>query len=430
VAMFFPRIARPVLPLSLATSLALGVPCMVEGGVTAPALHGTRALELATAASPLAILAVANCADSGPGSLRDAITNAADGATIDIPHLLCSKITLASGSLPVTQNNLTVNGPGRSLLQIVPDVNQTSPVFAHSGTGLLTISGLRVANAINSGPTARGGCITSSAGSVRVVAAEVTYCLAHQTVSGAEMTGGGAIYAKGDVTIEDSLVTRSTAYGYTARVAGGGVFASGNIFVRRSVIDRNVADPEITPGTEFGYGGGLAAKRSIEIVDSTVSYNRVGRVQGGAIGSLRGLGGGVFALDYYGGSTLVLTNSTVSNKIIANNTYVSGGPSTYDFSHFGATVSGSRNLITVSSVSPAGTLTSNPALGALADNGGPTLTHALFAGSPAIGAGGNPLGLASDQRGPGFSRVFAGFVDIGAFQTGDAIFANGLEPPS
>jgi len=40
----------------------------------------------------------------------------------------------------------------------------------------------------------------------------------------------------------------------------------------------------------------------------------------------------------------------------------------------------------------------NPQLGALADNGGPTFTHALLTGSPAIDKG-NSFGLASDQRG-------------------------------
>jgi hypothetical protein len=59
----------------------------------------------------------------------------------------------------------------------------------------------------------------------------------------------------------------------------------------------------------------------------------------------------------------------------------------------------------------------------LADNGGPTLTHALVEGSPALGAGdndkavdedGNPL--VYDQRGEGFARIYGGTVDIGAFE--------------
>src|SRR5262249_3805065 len=54
-----------------------------------------------------------------------------------------------------------------------------------------------------------------------------------------------------------------------------------------------------------------------------------------------------------------------------------------------------------------------PQLGPLADNGGPTATHALLANSPAIGQGSNPNGLAIDQRGR--ARV-VGNIDIGAFE--------------
>ena len=69
----------------------------------------------------------------------------------------------------------------------------------------------------------------------------------------------------------------------------------------------------------------------------------------------------------------------------------------------------------------------------LADNGGRTMTHALADGSPAIDAGDNPLGLATDQRGDGFVRVFGGAADIGAFEVqpaapADRIFADGFDP--
>ena len=66
----------------------------------------------------------------------------------------------------------------------------------------------------------------------------------------------------------------------------------------------------------------------------------------------------------------------------------------------------------------------NPRLGVLANNGGPTATIALLAGSPAINAGSNALAvdpstglpLAFDQRGPGFPRIVNNTVDIGAFE--------------
>ena len=55
-------------------------------------------------------------------------------------------------------------------------------------------------------------------------------------------------------------------------------------------------------------------------------------------------------------------------------------------------------------------------LGLLANNGGPTLTHALLVGSPAINTGSNPNALAFDQRGTPFVRTFGAQTDIGAFE--------------
>jgi hypothetical protein len=58
----------------------------------------------------------------------------------------------------------------------------------------------------------------------------------------------------------------------------------------------------------------------------------------------------------------------------------------------------------------------DPLLAPLADNGGPTLTQALAAGSPALSAGSNVLGLQFDQRGPGYPRAFGATIDIGAYE--------------
>jgi len=57
-------------------------------------------------------------------------------------------------------------------------------------------------------------------------------------------------------------------------------------------------------------------------------------------------------------------------------------------------------------------------LGPLQDNGGPTFTHALLTGSPAIDAGDPNFTPPPyyDQRGPGFARVVNGRIDIGAFE--------------
>jgi hypothetical protein len=83
-------------------------------------------------------------------------------------------------------------------------------------------------------------------------------------------------------------------------------------------------------------------------------------------------------------------------------------------------------------IPPAGviTVTSDPMLGPLQFNGGPTLTHALLQGSPAVNAGNNnnvsPTG--NDQRGIGYARTSgpAASVDIGAVQF-DSIFAGSFD---
>jgi VCBS repeat-containing protein len=68
----------------------------------------------------------------------------------------------------------------------------------------------------------------------------------------------------------------------------------------------------------------------------------------------------------------------------------------------------------------------DPMLGPLQDNGGPTFTHALICGSPAIDNGKNFAGTSTDQRGDGFARTFndpdvanasgGDGTDIGAFE--------------
>ena len=63
-------------------------------------------------------------------------------------------------------------------------------------------------------------------------------------------------------------------------------------------------------------------------------------------------------------------------------------------------------------------INTDPMLGPLQDNGGPTFTRALLPGSPAIDGGDpnfNPPPF-YDQRGPKFDRVKGSRIDVGAFE--------------
>ncbi|HVV97219.1 MAG TPA: choice-of-anchor Q domain-containing protein [Rhodanobacteraceae bacterium] len=103
---------------------------------------------------------------------------------------------------------------------------------------------------------------------------------------------------------------------------------------------------------------------------------------------------------------------------MAGNTAPNADPSRADLILlFGSTV-GDHNLIVAAAgvTLPSDTISADPLLGPLQDNGGPTLTHALLPGSPAIDAGANFRNFQFDQRGNGFPRSFGIAPDIGAFE--------------
>jgi len=114
---------------------------------------------------------------------------------------------------------------------------------------------------------------------------------------------------------------------------------------------------------------------------------------------------------------------TISHSIVAGNTAGGGNP---DIDPGGGIFDVNFSLLGTAVTPDAGGIGNqfedSPLLGPLADNGGPTLTHALLAGSLAIDAG-DPAAVAGagntplfDQRGTGFDRVRAGRIDIGAFE--------------
>ncbi len=208
--------------------------------------------------------------------------------------------------------------------------------------------------------------------------------------------------------------TRSFATGFGGGGAGmgGAIFNfGGQITITNSTVSGNTASGGL--GGMFGYeapgsglGGGLFNRNgTVLITNSTLSENT-----GGA---LYNLGDGAAATLEMNNS--ILANSTVGSDAVGNT--INGGTST---------VTGGFNLIETSSgdgIAATVVSTSDPGLGSLQDNGGPTFTHAITASSAAFDAGNNVLAidasssaLTTDQRGSGFSRVQNGTVDIGAFE--------------
>ena len=221
---------------------------------------------------------------------------------------------------------------------------------------------------------------------------------------------GGGIYVWGStLTLTDVTIRASTAG------IGGGLDLEGGAqaSLTRVTLSGNTAT------TNDGGGINVAASTA-NLVNVTLSGNaatKAGVSEGGAI-----------YLDG-GGSSVSLTNCTIAgnsaiiggggirrnggtitlkNTIVANNT--SGNCS-------GTITSGGNNLDSANTCAFAGAgdkINSNPLLGALQDNGGPTDTLALATGSPAIDAGTATGAPATDQR--GVLRPQGAAYDIGAFE--------------
>jgi uncharacterized repeat protein (TIGR01451 family) len=416
---------------------------------------------------------VTTSADNGAGSLRQAILDACSvGSTItfDMTQVV-SPITLSTGEL-IVDKNVTITGPGASLLTV--DANQTSRVFNIGAGKTAGISGLTVANGKVVDSAAGGGIYIDTGGALTLTDSTLSGN-SSSTLSGA-MSSGGGIANLGTLTIINSTLSGNFASGgTTSGSSGGGIANSGTVTITNSTLSGNSASNgspgnngggiqnsgtvTITSSTLSGNfasggasasGGGILNTGTVTITNSTLSGNSASTSGGTSFGGGITSGGG-------SGTTLTITNSTISGNsvsggsdqgggiynggtvnirstIIAQNTATTSGP---DFQ--GTLNSQGHNLIGNQSGAmitgdttgnlPDGT---NPLLGPLQNNGGPTQTMALLVGSPALDAGDNCVldnscmpaldgPITTDQR--GFERQIDGpdadttaTVDIGAFE--------------
>jgi hypothetical protein len=426
----------------------------------------------ALAAPAAGATTVSNCNDSGPGSLRAVVGNAVNMDTVDLSQLNGCTITLTTGEIKTSANNLTLTAGNGAINAVTIDGGLSSGhhnrVLLHTGTGTLSVEGLVITDAkYNSGPSFQGGCILS-AGSVSLTASTVSSCTVFDASAGFSQALGGGIYAGRNVSLLGSKVSGNvvlTTGNYVA--AGGGIFSNhGDVTILYSSISNNSAISDGT-GQSNAQGGGVVASANLTISYSTVSGNQAQYDGGIMIFDSSESHAAVIANSTISGNSsssvfvgsggvdmnipLTMSNSTVAfnttnsaaagglfaagtdlqSSIIADNT--SGGLPN-DF-RSGSPITGANNLIFYPAVIlPASMHTIVgvcPRLLPLADNGGAILTHALRDSSPAIDKGNNLGAWAYDERGQPFSRIFASQADIGAYEwhgnLADRIFNTGFE---
>jgi len=369
----------------------------------------------------------------------DACTPGVSGADI-ISFAVTGTITLSS-PLPAITEALTIAGPGASNLTI--SGNNTGPVLQVFSGRSLNVHDLTIADASAS----TGGAGIRNSGTLTV--SHTTFSnnrvqsqggaifnsnFATLTVNDCTFSGnrandsGAAIESVGTMTVRNSTfsdnraefyggaivsfgasVSDSTFSDNTARVGGGAVLSGGPLTVSNSTFRDNRATL-----ANFASGGAILSggnpNASLTIINSTFSGNSAAFL-GGAIRNDHapltltnatftansGIGGGISS---YGGRLTFL------NTIVANNP---GGNCAQSDA---VVVDGGGNLSYPDASCPG--LSADPQLQPLADNGGPTFTHALGACSAALDVGVNVDAPATDQRGE--TRPYGPYVDSGAYE--------------
>ena len=327
--------------------------------------------------------------------------------------------------------------------------NNVADGASGSGGGILNDVGsqLTVSNTTITGNMAMraGGGIEDNSGSATTVQINNTIITANST--GPAPGNGGGIHITGPGNMNISLCEVSG--NYAAREGGGLWNGSGLMVVEMTELDNNQADGL---GADDGGGGFFNNGGTVMFQTSTLSNNSATSNGGGyhnnggtstisystISGNSAVNGGGVFN----GSGTIDLIASTVANNqasgsgggldgadislnssIVATNSSASGNDvgALHTITSNGFNLIGEYDSATMSS-DQVGTMASplDPMLMPLADNGGPTQTHALVCPSnPAFDAG-DPALMGPDQRG---MSVFGASRDIGAFESQVACFA-------
>lgn len=330
-----------------------------------------------------------NIAADGQCSLIEAIDNANADAQI---HSDC----------PAGSGADVISLPANSVITLT-SVNNSIVIGLPQITSAITIEGNGATIARQSGaPPFRIFAVTHIGNLI----------LNNTTVSGGSSSHfiGGGIFNEGTLTLNNSTVSGNNSS------RGGGIANWGNATLNNSTVS----------GNGYGFGAGIYNRSMMTLNNSTVSGNSgTGLANDGTMtlnnSTVSGnTDNGIWNDRYF--ATLNLVRSVVSGNAgleIVNDYY-----SYYGTIYYTGIVN-SNNFNLIGHDGNAGTVNFTPSgsdivpsqplsaiLAPLADNGGPTQTHALVAGSPAVDAA--PTGPAADQR--GVSRPQGSAFDIGAFE--------------
>lgn len=311
----------------------------------------------------------------------------------------------ATGDLDI-KDNLTIRGQGVGVTII--DAGALDRIFQIFAGVTLNLENLTITNGALTG-SADGAGIRNS-GTTTLTNVEVTGNISEDSAGGINNTGlmiivdstisnNSAVGSGGGIRNTGSLqITRSTLYGNTTERDGGALFnaAAGDVILSNTTFSGNQAERS---------GGAVRNTATISAINNTMTQNIAGTV-GGAISN---------------SGTVTLQNNLILDNLAGSDADLQGSYDSLGGNLIGVvgTATGLGGTDIQGVADPTLVLDSN-----LADNGGPTLTHALILGSVAIDAGINANAAALEQRGS--QRILGSAVDIGAVEFG-TFFVNSDE---
>ncbi|MEN0013037.1 MAG: choice-of-anchor Q domain-containing protein, partial [Solirubrobacteraceae bacterium] len=348
------------------------------------------------------------------------------GVLVDAGTLTLDAVTVSRNSSDSGGGGLfAVDAGGQTSSLILKNgskVSDNTTDYRGGGVELLRGATAAITDAVIAGNTSRdsGGGISHDA--------DGALTISRTAISGNAGGASGGIEAGGPIRISDSSVVDNTS-DVAAKNPGGGIFfqsgaqpvAAGAPMIERSLVAGNTA----------WNGAGIISMNAVTAVNVTISGNHASTYGGGVTSVVQGA------------FTTTLVNSTVTG-----NTAPDGGsalarcPATPDSCQTipgsievrNSIVDGTCNLTVTdgghnlgTSAGCGATVVPELKLGPLAANGGPTKTHELLTGSPAIDAAGAADCPATDQR--GLART-ASRCDVGAYEVLDTAITSGPSGPT
>lgn len=313
---------------------------MIHGGKSRiPRLLGCAAFAVALFAAPSVASAfvVTNTHDAGPGSLRQAITDAENNPGRDTVNIVATGTVTLASTLPTITQDLIVNGPAMSQF-VVSGADNLQPLRIQSGNA--SISSLTVTHG-----SCTGACGSTGGGGIYNAGGTVT--LDRVAVTSSATTGqGGGIYNGGTMTLSGAVVksnTSSQTGGSDAFPEAGGIFNDGMLTVGQSIVRGNTASATGATNQNGPEGGGIYNNggATATITASTIDANHATAVAAGGVGTTNATGGGAI-----NDGTMNLVRSTVSNNTASgtdgtNNSGQGGGI----YNGFGSTFTADRSTV-------------------------------------------------------------------------------------